>query len=65
MKTSINKEQVDGMPGAISDLGKGAVQEIAERDRHRDVATTSPIEVRIDQAERRTWFLAETGLGVA
>lgn len=29
-------------------------------ERHRDVATASLIEVWIDQAERRTWFLAET-----
>jgi starvation-inducible DNA-binding protein len=29
-------------------------------DRHNDVATTSLIEVWIDEAERRTWFLAET-----
>jgi len=28
--------------------------------RHNDVATTSLIEVWIDQTERRTWFLAET-----
>jgi starvation-inducible DNA-binding protein len=28
-------------------------------DRHNDVATTSLIEVWIDQTERRTWFLAE------
>jgi len=28
-------------------------------DRHNDVATASLIEVWIDQAERRTWFLAE------
>jgi starvation-inducible DNA-binding protein len=34
-------------------------------DRHRDVATTSLIEVWIDQAERRIWFLAEIGLGLA
>jgi starvation-inducible DNA-binding protein len=27
--------------------------------RHGDVATTSLIEVWIDQAERRTWFLTE------
>jgi len=27
--------------------------------RHNDVATTSMIEVWIDQTERRTWFLAE------
>jgi len=27
--------------------------------RHKDVATTSMIEVWIDQTERRTWFLAE------
>ena len=34
-------------------------------ERHRDVATTSLIEVWIDQAERRAWFLAEivTGSG--
>jgi starvation-inducible DNA-binding protein len=29
-------------------------------ERHSDVASTSLIEVWIDQAERRTWFLAET-----
>ena len=28
-------------------------------DRHKDVATASMIEVWIDQAERRTWFLSE------
>ena len=28
-------------------------------DRHNDVATTSLIEVWIDQTERRTWFLSE------
>jgi len=34
-------------------------------ERHRDVATASVIEVWIDQAERRTWFLAETVSGMA
>ncbi|HMD48981.1 MAG TPA: DNA starvation/stationary phase protection protein [Bryobacteraceae bacterium] len=34
-----------------------AAHEICER--HNDVATTSLIEVWIDQTERRTWFLAE------
>ena len=29
-------------------------------EKHKDVATTSLIEVWIDQTERRTWFLAET-----
>ena len=29
--------------------------------RHNDVATTSLIEVWIDQTERRTWFRAEAG----
>jgi starvation-inducible DNA-binding protein len=29
-------------------------------DKHNDVATTSMIEVWIDQTERRTWFLSET-----
>ena len=29
--------------------------------KHNDVATTSLIEVWIDQTERRTWFLAEAG----
>jgi DNA-binding ferritin-like protein len=33
-------------------------QEICER--HNDVATTSLIEVWIDQSERRSWFLGET-----
>ena len=30
-------------------------------DEHRDIATTSLIEVWIDETERRTWFLYETG----
>src|SRR6266852_3367916 len=30
-------------------------------ERHNDVATASLIEVWIDQTERRTWFLSETG----
>lgn len=30
-------------------------------DRHNDVATTSLIEVWIDESEKRTWFLAEIG----
>lgn len=30
-------------------------------DHHRDVATASLIEVWIDEAERRTWFLFEAG----
>jgi len=30
-------------------------------DQHRDVATASLIEVWIDEAERRTWFLFEAG----
>jgi starvation-inducible DNA-binding protein len=30
-------------------------------DRDRDVATASLIEVWIDEAERRTWFLFEAG----
>jgi starvation-inducible DNA-binding protein len=34
-----------------------AAHEICER--YHDVATTSLIEVWIDQTERRTWFLAE------
>ena len=34
-------------------------------DRHHDVATASLIEVWIDQAERRAWFLAEIGTGLA
>ncbi len=33
-------------------------------DEHGDVATTSLIEVWIDQAERRTWFLFEATRGV-
>jgi starvation-inducible DNA-binding protein len=32
-------------------------------DRYRDVATASLIENWIDQAERRSWFLAEIGAG--
>jgi starvation-inducible DNA-binding protein len=34
-------------------------------ERHRDIATTSLIEGWIDQAERRTWFLAEIVSGMA
>jgi starvation-inducible DNA-binding protein len=30
-------------------------------DQHRDVATASLVEVWIDEAERRTWFLFEAG----
>jgi starvation-inducible DNA-binding protein len=30
-------------------------------EEHRDIATASLIEVWIDEAERRTWFLFETG----
>ena len=33
-------------------------------DEHGDVATTSLIEVCIDEAERRTWFLFEASRGV-
>jgi starvation-inducible DNA-binding protein len=29
-------------------------------ERHNDVATASLIEIWIDEAERRTWFLSET-----
>jgi starvation-inducible DNA-binding protein len=32
--------------------------------RHKDIATTSMIEVWTDQAERRSWFLAEIVLGM-
>ncbi len=34
-------------------------------ERHNDVATASMVEVWLDQAERRTWFLAETLSGTA
>ena len=30
---------------------------------HNDIATTSLIEVWIDETERRTWFLAQTSMG--
>jgi DNA-binding ferritin-like protein len=32
-------------------------------EKHNDVATSSLIEVRIDQTERRAWFLRETAEG--
>lgn len=32
-------------------------------DEHRDIATASLIETWIDETERRTWFLFETGRG--
>jgi starvation-inducible DNA-binding protein len=35
-----------------------ATHELCER--HGDVATTSLIEVWLDETERRSWFLAET-----
>lgn len=28
-------------------------------DKHNDIATASPIEVWIDETERRAWFLSE------
>ncbi len=33
-------------------------------DNHNDVATASLIEAWIDETERRTWFLSETGRGL-
>src|ERR1700734_1069994 len=39
-----------------------AAHEVCEK--HNDVATTSLIEVWIDQTERRTWFLAEIVSGI-
>ena len=40
----------------------GSAHEICEK--YNDVATTSLIEVWIDQAERRSWFLAEIAQGL-
>lgn len=34
-------------------------------DEHRDVATSALVDVWIDEAERRTWFLFESGRGGA
>jgi starvation-inducible DNA-binding protein len=36
-----------------------AIHEVCER--HKDVATASLVEIWIDEAERRTWFLREVG----
>jgi len=64
-----NKEGVNAMD-MISELRDDnqqltrslrAVHEICER--HNDVATTSLIELWIDESERRTWFLAEIAQG--
>ena len=41
-------------------LVKGLREAHAVCEEHGDVATTSMIEVWIDEAERRTWFLFET-----
>jgi starvation-inducible DNA-binding protein len=35
------------------------IHEVCER--HNDVATASLVEIRIDEAEHRTWFLREVG----
>ena len=51
-------------------IGGRTLRSIGDIARHQtlrdnnDVATTSLIEVWIDQTERRTWFLAETGRGM-
>ena len=54
-------------PAMLAQLGEdnasltGFLREAHELcSRHNDVATTSMIEVWIDQAERRAWFLRET-----
>jgi len=40
----------------------GRLREVhATCDEHGDVATASLVEVWIDEAERRAWFLFETG----
>ena len=52
------------MLAELSDDNKQLVANLREIhdlcDEHRDVATASLIEVWIDEAERRTWFLFET-----
>jgi starvation-inducible DNA-binding protein len=44
-----------------NDLAKRLLEVHDLCDEHRDVATASLIEVWIDEAERRTWFLYEAG----
>jgi starvation-inducible DNA-binding protein len=55
----------DDMLAELRDDNKELVARMREAhdlcDEHRDVATASLIEVWIDEAERRTWFLFETG----
>jgi len=55
-------------PAMLAELQTDSIKLVAQLrelhdqcDQHRDVATASLIEVWIDEAERRTWFLFETG----
>jgi starvation-inducible DNA-binding protein len=55
----------DDMLAELRDDNKQLVASLREThglcDEHDDVATASLLEVWIDEAERRTWFLFETG----
>jgi starvation-inducible DNA-binding protein len=55
------------MMAELRDDNRDLVQRLRELhdlcDEHGDVATASLIETWIDEAERRTWFLFETGRG--
>ena len=55
----------DDMLAELRDDNQRLVTEMREAhdvcDEHNDVATTSLLEVYLDEAERRVWFLYEAG----
>jgi hypothetical protein len=72
-ETELRREDVHEISGARRPLLAERARKVGDKARltrylrgahevcanNNDVATTSLIEVRIDQTERRTWFLAE------
>lgn len=54
-----------GMIAELREDNKALAQRLREAhgvcDEHRDIGTASLIEVWVDETERRTWFLFETG----
>ncbi len=52
---------------SISHIGQAQAQRAAHEvcDKNRDVATTSLLEITIDEAERRKWFLFEVVQGAS
>ena len=47
------------MKKSVTKAGPQAETNGSMCDKQRDIATASPIEVWIDETERRTWFLFE------